>query len=309
MKAYGAVMYISMSSWQRHWLELSASRLGRFIPGERAPVPIVFRWLGGPQSRSGQRWEKSWLYQDSNSDLSTFQPVATRYTNCTIPASYFQHSTVVMAQCYKPEGRGFKTRWSEWIFSIYLILPAALGPGAFSAEQKWIPEAEKSCFWGAERGRCVELTALPPSLSRLSRQCLILNIYQTYRHPRPVTGISSLFLLLHPNILLSHMHTLSITTPIICRQVFEQPLGINMSTSGQWDAGKRRQHGIHVISAKSAVTTYLNPSLLRYGSDTTVFTRSQVDSRHLDTRLLRMYRTAWCHCEASWKSNIRQISV
>jgi hypothetical protein len=33
---------------------------------------------------------------------------------------------VVKALCYKPEGRGFKTRLGEWIFSVYLILPAAL---------------------------------------------------------------------------------------------------------------------------------------------------------------------------------------
>jgi hypothetical protein len=42
-------------------------------------------------------------------------------------------SVVVKALCSKPEGRRFETRWGEWIFSIYLILPAALGPGVHSA--------------------------------------------------------------------------------------------------------------------------------------------------------------------------------
>jgi hypothetical protein len=36
-------------------------------------------------------------------------------------------SVVVKALWYKPEGRGFETRWGEWFLSIYLILPAALG--------------------------------------------------------------------------------------------------------------------------------------------------------------------------------------
>jgi hypothetical protein len=31
--------------------------------------------------------------------------------------------------CYKLEGRGIETRWGGWILLIYLILPAALGPG------------------------------------------------------------------------------------------------------------------------------------------------------------------------------------
>jgi hypothetical protein len=39
----------------------------------------------------------------------------------------------------------------------------------------------------------VRLTTLLPSVSRLSRQCAILNISQPYRSPRPATGISLLY--------------------------------------------------------------------------------------------------------------------
>jgi hypothetical protein len=42
-------------------------------------------------------------------------------------------SVVIEALCYKPEGRVFDSRWGNWIFSVYLILPATLGPGAHSA--------------------------------------------------------------------------------------------------------------------------------------------------------------------------------
>jgi hypothetical protein len=45
-------------------------------------------------------------------------------------------SVVVKALCYKPEGRGFETRWGEWFLSSYLILPAAPGPGVYSASNR-----------------------------------------------------------------------------------------------------------------------------------------------------------------------------
>jgi hypothetical protein len=48
-------------------------------------------------------------------------------------------SVVVKALCYKPEGRGFDTRWGE-----FLNLPNPSGRtrhwGLLSLEQKWVPE-------------------------------------------------------------------------------------------------------------------------------------------------------------------------
>jgi hypothetical protein len=74
-------------------------------------------------------------------------------------------SVVVETLCYKLEGHGFETLWGELIFSVYLILPAALHPGIHSASKKWVPEAEKYCFCGIERSQCIGLIALPPSVS------------------------------------------------------------------------------------------------------------------------------------------------
>jgi hypothetical protein len=52
---------------------------------------------------------------------------------------------------------------------------------------------KKNVFLGVKCGWCVGLTTLPPSMSRLSRQCGIFNISQPYRPQRPVMRIALLF--------------------------------------------------------------------------------------------------------------------
>jgi hypothetical protein len=49
---------------------------------------------------------------------------------------------------FKSEGRRFETWWGEWIFSIYLILLAALDPGVYLASNTNEYQKQKNYLCG-----------------------------------------------------------------------------------------------------------------------------------------------------------------
>jgi hypothetical protein len=70
---------------------MSASRPGRFTPGERVPdTHYIGGWMDPRAGLDDVENGKFLTYRDSNSDPSVVQPVATRYTDYTIPAHPIQ---------------------------------------------------------------------------------------------------------------------------------------------------------------------------------------------------------------------------
>ena len=67
---------------------------------------------------------------------------------------------LVEALRYKPEGRGFDSRWCHWNFSLTISFQPHYGPGVDSASNR---NEYQEYFLGGKGGRCVGLTALPPS--------------------------------------------------------------------------------------------------------------------------------------------------
>jgi hypothetical protein len=70
------------------WRSVVSSTPRRLYPrGKSPPVPIgkVAGWPPEPVWTTWRR-ENPWHYRDSNSDPSVVQPVASRYTDCSIPA-------------------------------------------------------------------------------------------------------------------------------------------------------------------------------------------------------------------------------
>jgi hypothetical protein len=55
------------------------------------------------------------------------------------------HQTVAGGTCYKPEGRGFKSRWGQWIFQLTWSFQPYYGPGVDSASNR---NEHQESSWG-----------------------------------------------------------------------------------------------------------------------------------------------------------------
>jgi hypothetical protein len=61
-------------------------------------------------------------------------------------------------------------------------------------KQYWVQQEGLLVIFASQYVRTVQYRTLPPPVSRLSRQCGILNISQPYRPPQPDTGIAVIYL-------------------------------------------------------------------------------------------------------------------
>jgi hypothetical protein len=75
---------------------------------------------------------------------------------------------------------------------MYLILPAAPGPGDYSASNRNVHQKLEERFLGSRERPVLEADKLTPSVSRLSRQCRSLYVSQPARHSLPVAGVDLL---------------------------------------------------------------------------------------------------------------------
>jgi hypothetical protein len=78
-------------------------------------------WLGG---NAGTAWLRAIACEGRMNEFQLNLALLTLGTGT-------RGSVVVKALCYKPEGRGFDTRWGE-----FLNLPNPSGPGVYSAPNR-----------------------------------------------------------------------------------------------------------------------------------------------------------------------------
>jgi hypothetical protein len=83
------------------------------------------------------------------------QPVLSHFNE-----AFYAVARLVEALRYKPEGRGFDSRWCHWNFTLTHSFRSHYGPGVDSASNR---NEYQENFLGGKDGWCVGLTTLPHS--------------------------------------------------------------------------------------------------------------------------------------------------
>jgi hypothetical protein len=127
----------------------------------------LWLWLWSDQWRGGRRrcnWQRRWVSVKRMVFEFWAGLECRQYLNINVLNTLFLYdhfgtelawkvgariSVLNKALCYKPEGRGLHTPWGEWIVSIYLILPASLGPGIYSASNRNSTRSRKVMLLGS----------------------------------------------------------------------------------------------------------------------------------------------------------------
>jgi hypothetical protein len=101
---------------------------------------------------------------------------------------------MVKALCHKLEGRGFETGRSEICIFFFNLPNPSMGFSQHLTDMSF--RSRKVCVREIDRCRCIGLTNLPPSVSRLTGKFGMLNILHSYSPSRPVAGKALLLIFL-----------------------------------------------------------------------------------------------------------------